>query len=250
MRLMFLVLFLICATATAYADTKTEVDLELVLLVDASNSIDEAETRFQRQGYADALMHPEVQAAIAKGILGRIAVTFMEWADFDSQDVVVPWTVIDSADTARVFRDKLMAAPRTTYGTNAIGEAIAAGQAQIAGNDIEGIRRVIDFSGDSANNWSGRPIEDARASALAAGTVINGLAILCLEARCSGRPVSYDLEEAFKTQIIGGPGSFVVTVDSRKRFAEAVRQKLILEIAGPPDSLPERRQATFEKPRE
>ncbi len=248
MRPILLVLLLICAPATVYADTKTEVDLELVLLVDASNSIDEAETRFQRQGYADALMHPEVQAAIAKGILGRIAVTFMEWADLNNQDVVVPWTVIDSADSARVFRDNLMAAPRKTYGTNAIGEAIAAGQAQIAGNSFEGIRRVIDFSGDSANNWSGRPIEDARAAAIAAGSVINGLAILCLDSDCSGRPISYDLEQAFRTQIIGGPGSFVITVDSRERFAEAVRQKLILEIAGPPDSPPKRRQAMLEKP--
>lgn len=248
MRLLLLGLLLICMPVTAHADAKREVDLELVLLVDASNSIDEAETRFQRQGYADALMHPEVQAAIAKGILGRIAVTFMEWADLDSQDVVVPWTVIDGPAPARVFRDKLMSAPRKTYGTNAIGEAIAAGQAQIAGNSFEGIRRVIDFSGDSANNWSGRPIEDARAAALAAGSVINGLAILCLDADCSGRPVSYDLEEAFKTQIIGGPGSFVITVDSRKRFAEAVRQKLILEIAGPSESPSNRRRATLEKP--
>ena len=66
--------------------------------------------------------------------------------------------------------------------------------------------------------------------ALAAETVINGLAILCRE--CSGRPNAYDLEAAFAETIIGGPGSFVIRADAGDRFAEAVRKNLILEIAG------------------
>ncbi len=213
------------------ARAETEVDLELVLLVDASNSIDSRELQFQRQGYADALTHPDVLNAIGSGLLGRIAVTFMEWADDDSQDVVVPWTVIDGAAAATAFSDKLLAADRRAFGSNAIGEAIAAGQRQIDGNDFIANRRVIDFSGDSANNFFGRPIHEARDAALAAGITINGLAILCRDVDCSGRPVGYNLEEAYRTQIAGGPGSFVVTVDSRASFALAVRRKLILEIS-------------------
>ena len=71
-----------------------------------------------------------------------------------------------------------------------------------------------------------------RAAVLAAEIVINGLAILCRN--CSGRPVSYDLEAAFAQRIIAGPGSFVVTADGNASFAEAVRKKLLLEIAGLP----------------
>jgi len=208
-----------------------EVDLELVILADASGSIDEAEIQFQRQGYADAITHRDVLAAIARGIRGRIAVTYVEWGDEMSQEVVVPWTIIDGLAPARSFADKLRKTPRLAFGSNAIGSAIAAAQMLIETNAIEGFRKVIDFGGDSANNWNGPPISVARADALKAGMVINGLAILCRESDCSGQPVEYDLEKAFAQQIIGGPGSFVITVDSRESLAKAVRRKLLLEIA-------------------
>lgn len=208
------------------------VDLELVLLADASGSIDAAEIRFQRQGYAAAITHPEILAAIALGHDRRIAVTYVEWGRADSQDVVVPWTVIDGPDSAAAFAAALLAAPRRAVGMNAIGSALAAGQALIEGNDIDGYRRVIDISADSANSWGGVPIPEARAAALAAEITINGLAILCRH--CSGRPIDYDLESAFAEWIVAGPGAFVITADDQTSFAEAVRKKLLLEIAGSP----------------
>jgi hypothetical protein len=212
------------------------VDLELVLLADTTGSIDDAEVRFQRQGYATALTDPAVLAAIADGYNRRIAVTFVEWGDAGSQVVVVPWTVIDGAQSAAQFAQALLATPRQAHGRNAIGSALAAAQALIEGNDYTGSRKVIDLSGDSANSWGGVPVAGARAAALAAGTVINGLAILCRG--CNGRPVDYDLEAAFAQTIIGGPGSFVVTADDMAKFAEAVRRKLLLEIAGPQPEMP------------
>ena len=207
------------------------VDIELVLLVDASRSIDDGELRFQRQGYAVAITHPDVLAAISHGYLRRIAVTFVEWADEASQDVVVPWTVIDGEQSARRFAKAMLAAPRQGFGPNAIGPALAAGHALILGNDIDGTRRVIDFSGDSSWAGGGIPVALARQAALDAGIVINGLAILCRHCE-SGRPADTDLEGAFAATIIGGPGSFVITADSGASFAKAVRRKLILEIAG------------------
>ena len=206
------------------------VDLELVLLADASGSIDDAEIHFQRQGYAAAITHPEVLAAIAQGYDQRIAVTYVEWGQVDSQEVVVPWTIIDGADSAGAFAEVLLAQPRRAFGRNAIGSALAVGQALIEANDIAGTRKVIDVSADSANNWGGISIPEARQTALAADIVINGLAILCRP--CSGRPNAYDLEAAFAQTIIGGPASFVIRADGDDRFAEAVRKKLILEIAG------------------
>lgn len=213
------------------ASAQEQVDVEIVFLADASNSIDAAEIRFQRQGYAEALQHPEVLSAIAKGATQTIAVSFIEWGSAGSQDVVVPWTIIDGAGSAAVFAQALLAAPRRALGSNAIGEAIAVAQAQIEGNAIEGFRKVIDLSADSANSWSGISIAQARANALAAGIIINGLAVLCRDDDCSGRPVSYDLEKAFADTIIGGPGSFVVPADDARSFAAAVRRKLILELA-------------------
>ena len=204
---------------------------EAVFLADASRSIDDAEIMFQRRGYADAITHPDVLGAIEQGFRRRIAVTYVEWGDQTSQDVVVPWMIIDGKDTAAAFAAALLDAPRLAFGPNAIGNALAAAQALIESNDIEAFRRVIDFSGDSANNFGGVPIAAARSSALTADITINGLAILCKQEDCGGRPNLYDLEEAFAKTIIGGPGSFVVTADDRLSYAEAVRRKLVLEIA-------------------
>jgi Protein of unknown function (DUF1194) len=226
---------LVCAGATQASAQKAEsVDLELVLLADASGSIDTAEIRFQRQGYAAAIAHPDVLWAIAQGYEQKIAVTYVEWGTVGSQDVVVPWTIIDGAKSAAAFAEALIAAPRRAFGRNAMGEALTFGQALIESNGLEGYRKVIDLSADSANSWSGLSIAEARSGALFGDIVINGLAILCRH--CSGRPVRYDLEAAFAQRIIGGPGSFVMTATGDEHFADAVRKKMLLEIAGEPTS--------------
>jgi hypothetical protein len=221
----------------ASAQQGESVDLELVLLADASGSIDDREILFQRHGYATAITHPEVLWAIGQGYDQRIAVTYVEWGTVGSQDVVVPWTIVDGPDSAAAFADALMAAPRRAFGRNAMGEALAFGQAMIEGSKFRGYRKVIDLSADSANNWDGLSIAAARSSILLADIVINGLAILCRN--CSGRPNAYDLEGAFAQRIIGGPGSFVITATGDDNFADAVRKKLVLEIANipalPPD---------------
>ena len=222
----------LCVVGTG-SSAAERVDLELVLLADASRSIDDTEIRFQRRNYAAAITHPQILAAIAHGYRQRIAVTYVEWGDENSQEVVVPWTIVDGRQSASAFAQELIDRPRLGSGMNAIGNALAVAHALISGNDITGTRKIIDFSGDSANSFGGIPIADARAAALADDIVINGLAILCAECS-SGRPVFYDLEAAFAQHIIGGRGSFVVTADGPRRFALAVRRKLLLEIAGTP----------------
>jgi hypothetical protein len=231
MRWIASVLAAIVWISSSDARSAEEVDLELVLLADASRSIDNAEILFQRQGYAEAIVHPDVLGAIEQGFRQRIAITYVEWGDVNSQEVVVPWTIIDGKASAEAFATALMDAPRIAFGPNAIGNAIAAAQALIEGNDINAFRRVIDFSGDSANSFGGIPIALARSSALNADITINGLAILCRQDACGGRPNVYDLEDAFAKTIIGGPGSFVVTADDRPSFKDAVRRKMILELA-------------------
>lgn len=204
-----------------------EVDLELVLLADASGSIDQAEIDFQRQGYAAAITHPDVLAAIASTLTGTIAVTYVEWAA--NQAVVADWTLISTQADAEAFAAALLGPPRLASGRNAIGAALLEGKRLIEDNAITGLRRVIDFSGDSANNWSGPPIEGARAEVLAAGITINALPILRPGSSTGG---SGDIVALYQDRIIGGPGAFLVPADTGAKFTEAVRRKLILEIAG------------------
>ncbi len=204
-----------------------EVDLELVLLADASGSITEDEIAFQRQGYAQAITDPAVLDVIANTLTGSIAVTYVEWAA--NQATVVEWTVIDGPASATGFAEALLAPPRLAFGRNAIGSALLEGKRLIETNQITGLRRVIDFSGDSANSYGGPPVEAARDEVVAAGITINGLPILCDTCISGSRP---NLEALYTERIIGGPGAFVVTADSRATFADAVRRKLILEISG------------------
>jgi hypothetical protein len=227
MRALAAFFFLMLGAAAASAQ---EVDLELVLLADASGSIDDSEIAFQRGGYAGAITDPAVLAAITGGALQKIAITYVEWGSVSSQDVVVGWTIIDGEKSARSFADALISAPRKAHGRNAIGNALAVAESLIESNTFKGTRKVIDFSGDSAYSWGGVPVALARMNALAKNIVINGLAILCRDCT-SGRPVNYDLEKAFADTIIGGPGSFVITAEKRATFADAVRRKLLLEIA-------------------
>ncbi|MEM8629706.1 MAG: DUF1194 domain-containing protein [Pseudomonadota bacterium] len=234
MRLL-LFLFFLAATHPALAQ---DVDLELVLLADASGSIDTGEIAFQRQGYADAIADPRVIAAIQNTAYGSVAVTYVEWGDQFSQAIVVPWTVIRTQADAEAFGTALMEPPRRAFGRNAIGAALLKGKELIESNEIDGWRKVIDISGDSANNWNGPTIAQARAQVLAAGITINGLPILCRS--CNGRPSNADLERLYREKIIGGPGAFVVTADDMATFADAVRRKLILEISGrTPETLPD-----------
>ena len=198
-------------------------------MADSSGSIDMAEILFQRQGYADAITDPRVLETIAATAYGRIAVTYVEWAAAGNEDVVVPWTIVDGPESAAAFAEALMIPPRRAFGRNAIGSALLTGKRLIEENDIEGWRKVIDFSGDSANNWNGPPIEEARAEVLDAGIVINGLAIYCR--RCNG-PADSDVARQYEERIIGGPGAFVVAAESPEQFGDAVIRKLILEISG------------------
>jgi hypothetical protein len=229
-----LVLAVLVATPAAAQEAPAamqQVDLELVLLADATGSIDETEIRLQRQGYADAMLDPQVLWAIENGgAEGRIAVAYVEWANAFGQDVVVDWMVVEGEASARTFGERLMAAPRRAYGSNAIGAALLKGLALIEGNGFEGWRKVIDLSGDSSWNPQGPSIASARDAILGSDIVINGLAILCRQP-CSGRPRFENLEAEYADKIIGGPGSFVVTADGEQSFAQAVRRKLILEIS-------------------
>ncbi|MFD0980889.1 DUF1194 domain-containing protein [Tropicimonas aquimaris] len=207
-----------------------EVSVELVLLADASGSISPEEIRFQRQGYAEAVTHPQVLEAIRTSAYGRIAVTYVEWASAGEEDVVVPWTVIHDEASAAAFAAALPLPPRRAFGRNAIGSALLFGKDLIETNAHEGWRKVIDISGDSPNSYNGPTIEAARAEVIAAGITINGLPILC---RFCDTPTRYpDLGAIYEERIIGGMGAFVVTAESDTDLADAIRRKLVLEISG------------------
>lgn len=203
-----------------------EVDVELVLAVDVSRSMDEEEVRIQREGYVAALRHPDFMHAVRGGLLGRIAISYFEWAGSVDQASIVEWQIIESTDDAESFALKLEARPISTQRRTSISAAIAEGATQLVSNSFRGTRQVIDISGDGPNNV-GQPVLEVRNKAVEADIIINGLAIML---RPSGGALK--LDDYYADCVIGGPGSFVVPVHQIADFATAVRRKLVLEISG------------------
>lgn len=207
------------------------VDVELVLAVDASWSMDFEEQLIQRDGYASAFRSSEVIETILYGGYGKVAVTYVEWAGWESQQVVVPWTLIDSAAAAHAFAESLIEGAPRHYRRTSISGAINFAANLFDGNGYEGMRRIIDISGDGANN-QGAPVTDARDAAVARGLTINGLPLMTNE---PGRGFGYDIPQLdlyFSECVIGGGQAFVIPVRSWDEFPEAVRRKLVLELAG------------------
>jgi hypothetical protein len=227
LRLAWIAAFL-SLTLALPARAQTEVDVALVLAVDVSRSMDPDEQELQRQGFVEAFRSPLVHDAIRHGMLGRIAVTYMEWSGDTDQKVVVPWMVLEGAEGALEFSDRLSRTPPGRIWRTSISAAIDFSVRLLETSGFEAMRRVVDISGDGPNS-SGRGVEQARDEAVAKGIVINGLPIMLK--RPSGFGDMENLDLYYRDCVIGGAGSFIVPVRERLQFAEAIKTKIIREIA-------------------
>jgi Protein of unknown function (DUF1194) len=238
-------LFLAAAFTPGPVRADVEVDLALVIAVDISYSMDPEELTLQRQGFAEAFRAPVVHDAIRSGMLGRIAVVYMEWAGAWDQRVMVPWTVIEDPQSAMSFADKVAAVPVRRAQRTSISGAIDAGVKLLGQSGVDAVRRVIDVSGDGANN-QGRPVTQARDEALAQGIIINGLPVMLKRPGYLDIP---DLDIYYRDCVIGGMGHFMEPARSREHFQQAIRTKIIREIAdfAPPEPLIKLAQAGGEK---
>lgn len=221
------------AAQRAAPERVANVDIELILAVDISGSIDPDEARLQRDGYARAIADPAVVKAIRSGVHGRIAVSYFEWADAMTQGSLVEWMLISDQASAEAVARRLLEHPIRTARRTSISGAIQYAIPIFGSGEYRGVRRVLDISGDGPNN-DGPRVDLVRDQALAAGIVINGLPIMNGRVNTWGFPVLEDLDLYYEGCVIGGPGSFVVVAESFDTFFEAVRRKLILEIASAP----------------
>ena len=214
----------------AKADLAEPVDMLLVLAVDVSRSIDEDEARLQREGYRAGVSDGRVVEAITRGMLGAIAIAYVEWAGSEYQRLVLPWQRIGGQADANRWAETLAEAPRASLSWTSISGGIDFSRWVLAEAPFEATRRVIDISGDGVNN-SGRRVERARDEAVADGIIINGLPIIN-DRPTFGRAPPMPLDQYFQQSVIGGLGSFMVVAEDFDAFGTAVRRKLIREIAG------------------
>jgi hypothetical protein len=210
-----------------------EVDLLLVLASDVSRSVDSRKFQLQREGYAAALSNPRVVEAIKSGPHGRIAICFVEWSGASSLKLVIDWTIVGDAASARKIGDQMLELPRSFADRTSISAGLEFSMAQLERAPFKGVRRTIDVAGDGTNN-SGRDIAQVRDEVLAKGVTINGLVIL------SESPLPWNPEHTnppgglahyYQTNVVGGPGAFVIVAEDFNSFGQAIIKKLIAEIA-------------------
>jgi hypothetical protein len=216
-----------------FADTSANavpVDVELILAVDVSYSMDPEEQALQREGYVQALRSKEFLTALREGAHGKIAVMYFEWAGQFDQKILMPWRLIDGPEAADAVADELARAPYRRASRTSISGGLSFAKPLFDTSGYRGVRRVIDVSGDGANN-AGAPVVPTRDGVTAAGITINGLPIMIRRSRGSMMDID-NLDVYYEDCVIGGPGAFVVPIHERSQFVEATRTKLILEIAG------------------
>ena len=236
-RVVRTILAALCLFAlNAPARAAEQVDLLLVLASDVSRSVDTRKFQLQREGYAAALSNPRVVEAIKSGPHGRIAICFVEWSGATSQKLVIDWTIVSDAASARKIGDQMLELPRSFADRTSISAGLDFSMSLLERAPFEATRRTIDVSGDGTNN-SGRDIASARDEVLAKGVTINGLVIL------SDTPLPWNpehtnppggLDEYYRRNVTGGPGSFVMVAENHNSFGQAIVKKMIAEIAWVP----------------
>jgi Protein of unknown function (DUF1194) len=215
------------------ADTKDNlpsVDVELVIAVDVSYSMDMDELAVQREGYAQAIVSKDFLQAMMTGPNGKVAVTYFEWSASSDQKIIIPWRVIDGPESADAVAAEIMKTPVRRGSRTSISGAINFAMPLFEESPHRGLRRVIDISGDGPNNH-GAPVTGARDTAVEKGITINGLPIMVKEPSYSTMDID-NLDLYYEDCVIGGPGAFVVSIKDRDKFKEAIRTKLVLEVAG------------------
>jgi hypothetical protein len=218
------------ALAQRGPDSAIPVDVEVVLAVDVSYSMDPDEQALQREGYMAAITSREFLQALRQGGHGRIALTYFEWAGAHHQQIIVPWRLIDGPEAADGFAADIARARYTRASRTSISGALLFAAPLFEGSGFRGVRRVIDVSGDGVNN-NGPLIVPTRDDVLAKSITINGLPILLKRPSMSMIDIE-NLDVYYEDCVIGGPGAFVIPIKERDQFKEAIRTKLVLEIAG------------------
>lgn len=218
---------LVCSVFTGMAGTTAGArcaDLSLVLAIDASSSVDAKEFDLQIQGYAAAFLDPVVLGALRSAGIVDVAAVF--WADSALPGVTLGWTRIRDATDANALVKRFASVKRTEFGDTDIGSGLWRALDLLDQPGQCAARKIVNLSGDgraSAATRRNRSImlEQARDKARSMGVTVNALAITNAEA---------DLDIYYETNLITGPGAFVMRATDFDAFGAAIVQKLEREI--------------------
>lgn len=205
----------------------------LALALDVSGSVDAREYRLQLDGVAAALSDEKVRRALLSQPGAPVHLLIFEWSGPDDQALLVPWTAITDGSALLTVTETLRQTRRraTTPGT-AIGAAMTLG-VQFLDQREHCLTRTLDVSGDGKSNLGVRP-RTVKQGLHGKVVTINGLVI------GAGGPANNDqgpqetsaLSSYFQSEVIVGPGAFVITAIGFEDYAEAMTAKLLRELDG------------------
>ncbi|MEM8751512.1 MAG: DUF1194 domain-containing protein [Pseudomonadota bacterium] len=203
------------------ASPAASCEVALVLAVDVSGSVDPQEYDLQMEGLAAALGDPTVRDALT-GAAAEVAV--IQWSGSSRQSIVAPWSAMrGEADVDRLI-EAVEAAPRAfRHFSTAIGDALSFSADMLGEVAGRCARLVVDVSGDGPSN-EGADVGAMRDALVRGGVLINGLAIEISEP---------GLSDYYRDEVIGGPGSFVMTARDFADYPRAIRRKLLRELTAP-----------------
>jgi hypothetical protein len=203
------------------AQAQTPVSIELVLALDASASVDREEFQLQLDGLTAAFRDEEVLQAIENLKPLGAAVAVVQWGGPGETRIVIPFTHLEGGRDAKAFGFIVGLVRRWTRASStSIATAIDDSRAILQGNAFEGLRMVIDVSGDGVNN-SGADLREARRAAEVAGITVNGLPIIADDA---------SLADYYAHNVIAGSDAFVEPARDFEDFARAIKEKLLREL--------------------
>lgn len=197
-----------------------EFESWLVLVVDASGSINNEEYAVQRDGYVEVLLDPLIAQA-----LDRTAIAIVEFAS--SAKVMVEWT--DVRDAGAAYRETERGSPG---GSTCVACGLGAALQLLDGKSG---KRVIDISGDGVENVKQLEVVTAlRDQATKDSIEINTLALLVQREQTTyyggyvggSSGTNADIEKWYAELATG----FAMAIASLDDLAYALRRKLFAEI--------------------
>lgn len=222
--MMLVSLGLLGLQSTRAQDDMPKVDAALILSVDVSSSVDEKRYHLQMEGIAAALEDDGVINTVLGGANGAILISMVTWAD--KSKLVVPWTMVSSAQQSKALAATIRALPQQEGEFTCLGRmARYIADKVVARMPAKAEKIVVDVSGDGPDNCNtGQLLTNARSDLFGIGVTINGLPIL------EGKDAVV-IEDWYKDNVIGGPGAFIVTAKGYEDFARAFRQKFVVEVS-------------------
>jgi TonB family protein len=218
------------AMSISFDGNHPPVDVELVIAADVSFSMGKDDLELRRDAYAEAIGSDEFAQAVKAGPLGKIAVTYFEWSGANYQTVIIPRREIDGPEAAAAFAAEFTKAKIVARSRGSISKAIEFAVILFRKNHADGARQVLDISSDGPNNDGGL-VRSARDAALAKKITINGVTIM-FPAQSRPQEDIEQLDDYFADCVVGGPGSFVLSVTNSADLKKAIRTALVSEVAG------------------